>query len=270
MNLHKHHLYYLRKRRNPSKKEKQIDEQECNLSEKSKKKDSKDLDDEILDLPDYKQKERTVKKVDNQNTATEISHKKSSKSIYSQEDNNWDNIQTEKLNRDASQQKIHNNLADFTTSNESVDNKTEEVSLFVGNLSYETEESDFETFLNDNSIIHTNIRIIKDLSTGRSKGFGYFDVPSRNEAKKFENLINFMLNGREIRIGQANRRETSSVKSKTLILRNLAYSADSESLNNYLNDYEIKDIRVVFDKFTNNSKGYAYIEFYDSETAEKV
>ena len=65
--------------------------------------------------------------------------------------------------------------------------------IYVGNLSYDATEDDlrasFESFGNVDEVI-----IIKDRYSGRSKGFGFVEMPTQEEA---ENAIE-ELNGKEI------------------------------------------------------------------------
>ena len=72
--------------------------------------------------------------------------------------------------------------------------------LYVGNISYEatTEEltGKFSEFGNVESV-----KIIKDRDTGRSKGFGFVEMSSNEEAEKcVENLNNQEFQGRGLRV----------------------------------------------------------------------
>ena len=63
------------------------------------------------------------------------------------------------------------------------------MNIYTGNLSYEVTEEDlkqaFETFGEVESV-----NIIKDKYSGRSKGFGFVEVPVRIEAQKAINELN--------------------------------------------------------------------------------
>lgn len=79
--------------------------------------------------------------------------------------------------------------------------------IYVGNLAYRTTEdtlrSAFETYGAVNSV-----DVISDRATGRSKGFGFVEMPQDEEAKKaIENLDNTELDERTIKVNEARARE---------------------------------------------------------------
>ncbi|MDO5566733.1 MAG: RNA-binding protein [Planctomycetia bacterium] len=79
--------------------------------------------------------------------------------------------------------------------------------IYVGNLAYRTTEDSlrgaFETYGTVNSV-----DVISDRATGRSKGFGFVEMPQDEEAKKaIENLDNTELDERTIKVNEARARE---------------------------------------------------------------
>ena len=55
--------------------------------------------------------------------------------------------------------------------------------LFVGNLSFQTTEDDLrDTFAQHGTI--TDVKIMTDRMTGRSRGFGFVEMASSDEARK--------------------------------------------------------------------------------------
>ena len=77
------------------------------------------------------------------------------------------------------------------------------MNLYIGNLSYNLEESEleeeFKAFGNVKSI-----KIIKDRETGNSKGFGFVEMESKEEGlKSIEGLNGKSIKGREVRINEA-------------------------------------------------------------------
>ncbi|KAK2959366.1 putative Nuclear localization sequence-binding protein [Blattamonas nauphoetae] len=71
--------------------------------------------------------------------------------------------------------------------------------LFIGNLSFQTnEDSIYGAFQSYNP---TSCRVAMDRESGRSKGFGYVDFESHEQAEKAKNeMTDFELDGRNIRI----------------------------------------------------------------------
>lgn len=81
------------------------------------------------------------------------------------------------------------------------------MNIYVGNLSYQSSEDDlrqaFEAFGQVESV-----SIIKDKVTGRSRGFGFVEMPVEEEAvAAIDGLNNTELQGRSLRVNQARPRE---------------------------------------------------------------
>lgn len=77
------------------------------------------------------------------------------------------------------------------------------MNIYVGNLSYKTEEDNlkelFETYGEVDSV-----KIITDKFSGRSKGFGFVEMPDSAQAlKSIEELNNKEIDGRNIVVNQA-------------------------------------------------------------------
>jgi cold-inducible RNA-binding protein len=84
-----------------------------------------------------------------------------------------------------------------------------EVKLFVGNLSFSTSEDDLRTLLAQAGTV-TSAELIKDRSTGESKGFAFVVMSSQADAVKATQMFNgYSLGDREIKIGPARAREES-------------------------------------------------------------
>lgn len=81
------------------------------------------------------------------------------------------------------------------------------VNIYVGNLSYQASDDDlrsaFEAFGQVSSA-----RVIKDKETGRSRGFGFVEMPNADEARKaIEGVNNQDIAGRPVRVNEARPRE---------------------------------------------------------------
>ncbi len=77
------------------------------------------------------------------------------------------------------------------------------MNIYVGNLSYEVTVEDlqkaFEVFGHVESA-----KVIKDMYTGRSKGFGFVEMPTETEAQAaIDDLNGTELKGRNLKIGKA-------------------------------------------------------------------
>ena len=83
------------------------------------------------------------------------------------------------------------------------------MNIYVGNLSYEVTEEDlkqaFETFGQVESV-----NIIKDKFSGRSKGFGFVEMPDKANAQSAINELNGKeLKGRTLNVNEARPRTES-------------------------------------------------------------
>jgi RNA recognition motif-containing protein len=83
------------------------------------------------------------------------------------------------------------------------------MNIYIGNLSYEVTEEDlkeaFEVFGEVNTV-----KIIKDNHTGRSKGFGFVEMPAKAEAESAIEALNGKdLKGRSLNVSEARPRSES-------------------------------------------------------------
>jgi len=61
--------------------------------------------------------------------------------------------------------------------------------LYVGNLSYNTTENDLQGLFSQAGTV-TSVAVIKDNSTGLSKGFAFIEMDSQTSAQKAISLFN--------------------------------------------------------------------------------
>ncbi|MDD4028496.1 MAG: RNA-binding protein [Caldisericia bacterium] len=81
------------------------------------------------------------------------------------------------------------------------------MNIYVGNLSFDTQDSDLRSAFEPFGEI-TTCNVIKDRMTNRSRGFGFVEMPNQEEAlKAIEELDGKNLQGREIRASEAKPRE---------------------------------------------------------------
>lgn len=75
--------------------------------------------------------------------------------------------------------------------------------LFVGGLSYDTTDESLREFFSQAGNVES-AAVIKDRMSGRSKGFGFVEMASEDEADKAINTLNGQsLDGREISVNVA-------------------------------------------------------------------
>lgn len=75
--------------------------------------------------------------------------------------------------------------------------------LYVGNLSFSTSDEELKSFFESVGSVES-AQIIKDKHTNRSKGFGFVEMSSDEDASKaISQLNNSELAGRKLRIDEA-------------------------------------------------------------------
>jgi RNA recognition motif-containing protein len=79
--------------------------------------------------------------------------------------------------------------------------------LYVGNLSYNTDSSALEQLFGQHGTVES-AQIIADRETGRSKGFGFVEMASDEEAQNAINALNGQqFEGRALTVNEAKPRE---------------------------------------------------------------
>ncbi len=80
--------------------------------------------------------------------------------------------------------------------------------IYVGNLDYGINEEDLKQALQDNGLSTGEVSIISDKYTGRSKGFGFIEFETEEDAQKAIDALNGKdLNGRALRVNKAQKRK---------------------------------------------------------------
>src|SRR5436853_7453449 len=79
--------------------------------------------------------------------------------------------------------------------------------LFVGNLSYQTVESDLQDYFSQAGVV-TSVNLMLDKMTGKSRGFAFVEFGSQEEANKaIEQFHNKDFQGRALTVNIARPRE---------------------------------------------------------------
>lgn len=84
------------------------------------------------------------------------------------------------------------------------------MNLYVGNLSTAVTEEDLNNLFSEYGKI-TSVKIIKDMYTGVSKGFGFVELPGQTEAQAAINQLNTKdLKGKSIVVNEARPKSNSN------------------------------------------------------------
>ena len=81
------------------------------------------------------------------------------------------------------------------------------INIYVGNLSYQASEQELRDLFSTHGAV-SNVTIIKDRDSGRSKGFGFVEMDDNNAGLRTIDALNGKdLGGRPLKINEARPRE---------------------------------------------------------------
>jgi RNA recognition motif-containing protein len=84
------------------------------------------------------------------------------------------------------------------------------MNIYVGNLSYELDEEELKGAFGAFGHVE-GVKIIKDMYTGRSRGFGFVEMPNDNEANAaIDELNGKELKGRTLKVSKARPRRSEN------------------------------------------------------------
>src|SRR5689334_2119073 len=79
--------------------------------------------------------------------------------------------------------------------------------LYVGNLSFETSSNELQTLFAQTGTVES-VSLIEDRETGRSRGFGFIEMSTKEEgAAAIEKFNGQELGGRTLKVNEAKQRE---------------------------------------------------------------
>lgn len=77
------------------------------------------------------------------------------------------------------------------------------MNIFVGNLSFETQDAGLRAAFAQYGTVDT-AQVVMDRTSGRSRGFGFVEMPDSGEASTAINALNQSdLNGRQLTVNEA-------------------------------------------------------------------
>ncbi|MEG8988467.1 RNA-binding protein [Ignavibacteria bacterium 4148-Me] len=88
------------------------------------------------------------------------------------------------------------------------------MNIYVGNLSSEVTDADLETVFSNYGKV-SSVKIIRDMFTQESRGFGFIEMNNRNEAEKaIEQLNAYEIKGKKIVVNEARPRRDRKSKGR--------------------------------------------------------
>jgi nucleolin len=162
------------------------------------------------------------------------------------------------------------------------------VSVRFSNLAWSVTNESLAAYIAEVGVTPSNVRIIMDRETGRSKGFAFGDFDSKADAQKaIEAFHEQDLEGRPCRAefaqGSPTQRSGTSANgpkkflsdkpkgepTSTLFVGNMSFNSNEDSLFSAFADYgKVISVRIPTDKESGRMKGFAYVEFSSVEDAQ--
>lgn len=88
------------------------------------------------------------------------------------------------------------------------------MNIYVGNLAYSVNENDLKNLFEEFGNV-SSASLIKDKMSGKSKGFGFVEMPNNSEAEKAINDLNDKpISGRKVKVNQAKPRNDNRQQRK--------------------------------------------------------
>ena len=76
--------------------------------------------------------------------------------------------------------------------------------IYVGNLSFDSTDENLETLFTGGGFEVEAARVIRDMNTGRSRGFGFVELkPNQDTARAISQLNGANLDGRVLQVNEA-------------------------------------------------------------------
>ncbi|KAM7541552.1 hypothetical protein Aperf_G00000021935 [Anoplocephala perfoliata] len=146
--------------------------------------------------------------------------------------------------------------------------------LFVGGINHKTEEKSLREYFSQYGEI-VDVVVMKDSHTGKPRGFGFITFKEASAVDAAQSARPHTLDGKEIDTKRAMPREESSPEVhaavKKIFVGALKKDITSEDLNEYFSTFgTIVEASVVTTKDTNESRGFGFVTFDDTDAVDKV
>lgn len=146
--------------------------------------------------------------------------------------------------------------------------------LFVGGIHHKTEEKGLRDYFSQFGEI-VDVVVMKDSHTGKPRGFGFITFKETTAVDAAQNSRPHTLDSKEIDTKRAMPREESSPEVhaavKKIFVGALKKGVTNDDLNTYFSSFgTVLDAQVVMAKETNESRGFGFVTFDDTDAVDKV
>merc|ERR1719150_2155373 len=145
------------------------------------------------------------------------------------------------------------------------------VKLFVGGLSWQTEEDNLRQYFSQFGAID-NVQIMKDPFTLRSRGFGFITFCSPTSLDKVLAVSPHLLDGKKIDPKPATpKAKSKEAKTRKIFVGGVSQETSSEEVKKYFSQFGgVEDIVILMDQITKRHRGFGFVTFQVEETVDLV
>jgi RNA recognition motif-containing protein len=154
----------------------------------------------------------------------------------------------------------------------------ERFTMFVGNVPFETMENDLRELFSEYGTVEL-VNLPRDRASGRSRGFAFVDMASKNEVTAaIDGLNGVLVGGRAIRVVESVPKEELQSRgpqkydesAQKIYVGNIPFQTQKEDLMDFFSEYGgVREVYIPFDTTTGNQRGFAFVTM-DVGDAEKA
>ncbi|KAJ3068727.1 hypothetical protein HDU98_008148 [Podochytrium sp. JEL0797] len=149
----------------------------------------------------------------------------------------------------------------------------EDTTIFVGNLSWGTDEKSLTRFFTAAGKVNS-VRLING-PDGKRKGFGYVEFADSQSAKQALTMGGQEVDGRQIRVDRStpiqSKKGPDTTECDSLFVGNLSGNATVKSLKELFGKHgKVTEIRIPTDRESGTPKGFAYVSYATVASAKSA
>jgi len=164
---------------------------------------------------------------------------------------------------------ITNSLSSLTISNPEEQAEEGQRKLFVGGLSWQTNEDGLQNYFESLDIAVERVIIMRDKMTGRSRGFGFVTL---KRVEDIDKAVNSRLHlGRKIEAKRAIPKRDMDNNTRKLFVGGIPISLTNVEFRQYFEKFgDIADAQIMTERQTGHSRGFGFVTFEDDEVARNA
>uniref|UniRef100_A0A0B7BW09 RRM domain-containing protein n=1 Tax=Arion vulgaris TaxID=1028688 RepID=A0A0B7BW09_9EUPU len=145
--------------------------------------------------------------------------------------------------------------------------------LFIGGLSFDTDESSLKQYFSKWGEIVDCI-VMRDPNTKRSRGFGFIKYKDTESVDNVQKARPHKIDDRDVETKRAMPRDDPSINNQQTVNKMFVGGLKDDTTEDMVRDAfsqfgEIKDIELINDKATGKSKGFCFVTFEDYDAVDK-